>query len=394
MIFRKLFLCTFTIKWTTMKNRNTILTFILISLSLIIIPGCQTHTETKQKPMITIKKEPFGRVDGKQVDLYTIVSGQMTVKITNYGAIVTSILFPDRIGHIEDVVLGFDSLAGYMGENPYFGCIVGRYANRIAKARFELDGKEYSLYANNGENHLHGGLEGFNKKVWDAQEFRSGEEAGIDLTYTSPDGEEGYPGELKVLVRYTLSPHNELKIRYRAESTKPTPVNLTQHSYFNLKGAGEGDILDHELQIDAEQYLVVDENLIPTGELKAVPGTAFDFLVPKTIGQDIAAVKGGYDHNFILYNEGQYCLVAKLTEPICGREMEVYTDQPGLQFYSGNFLDGSLTGKNGKVYKKYYGLCLETQHFPDSPNHTEFPNTILDPGKVLETITVYKFLID
>lgn len=393
-IFRKLFLCTFTYKRTTMRNRNPILALALFAAGVFSIPGCQTHTETKQKPMITINKEPFGRVDGKQVDLYTIVSGQMTVKITNYGAIVTSILVPDRIGHIEDVVLGFDSLAGYTGEHPYFGCIAGRYANRIAKAKFELDGKEYSLFANNGENHLHGGLKGFDKKVWDAAEFRSREEAGIDLTYTSPDGEEGYPGEMKVLVRYTLSPHNELKIRYRAESTKPTPVNLTHHSYFNLKGAGKGDILDHELQIDAEQYLEVDDGLIPTGELKEVAGTPFDFREPKTIGEYIGSVKGGYDHNFILYNEGQFSLVAILSEPICGREMEVYTDQPGLQFYSGNFLDGSLTGKKGVVYKKYSGLCLETQHFPDSPNRPEFPNTILDPGKVLETITVYKFLND
>ncbi len=341
--------------------------------------------------MITIDKSIFGQADGKNVDLYTISGESMTVKITNFGGIVTSIIVPDRDGKMDDVVLGFDSLKEYISEHPYFGCIVGRYGNRIAEGKFDLEGHPYQLANNNGKNHLHGGIGGFDKKIWNAKEYRNGDEAGIELSYTSPDGEEGYPGELKVRVIYAVTPDNELKIRYFAETSKATPVNLTYHGYFNLIGAGNGDILDHELMIDADRYTVVNDQLIPTGELKDVSGTPFDFRKEKMVGKDMAMVDGGYDHNFVLNNNGKFAKIAVLKESSKGRQMEVYTDQPGVQFYGGNFLDGSLTGKDGKKYYMHYGLCLETQHFPDSPNQPGFPNTILRPGEVFQSSTVYKF---
>ena len=341
--------------------------------------------------MITINKSIFGQIDGKQVDLYTISGKNMTVRITNFGGIVTSIIVPDRDGKMDDVVLGFDSLKEYISEHPYFGCIVGRYGNRIAEGKFELEGHPYQLAANNGKNHLHGGIRGFDKKIWNAKEYRNGDEAGLELSYTSPDGEEGYPGELKVRVIYAVTPDNELKIRYFAETSKATPVNLTYHGYFNLNGAGNGDILDHELMIDADRYTVVNDQLIPTGELRDLSGTPFDFRKEKMVGKDMAMVDGGYDHNFVLNNNGKFAKIAVLKESSKGRQMEVYTDQPGVQFYGGNFLDGSLTGKDGKKYYMHYGLCLETQHFPDSPNQPGFPNTILRPGEVFQSSTVYKF---
>ncbi|MCU0370335.1 MAG: galactose mutarotase, partial [Bacteroidales bacterium] len=312
--------------------------------------------------MITIEKTFFGRIGGQDIHLYTISSGdKITVRLTNYGGIVTSILLPDRTGHFDDIVLGFDSLDSYVSEHPYFGCLVGRYANRIAGGTFGLDGQSFELAKNNGENHLHGGLSGFDKKVWQAKEFRQGDEAGIELTYMSPDGEEGYPGNLKVTVFYTITPDMELRIRYVAETDKPTPVNLTHHGYFNLKGAGNGDILDHELMINADRFTEVNEQLIPTGRLAEVTGTAMDFRRSKLIGQDMADIAGGYDHNFVLNTGGEMVKAAILTEASTGRWMEVYTTQPGLQFYGGNFLDGTITGKNGKRYLKHYGLCLETQ---------------------------------
>ncbi len=350
------------------------------------------HNATQTtKPMITISKTAFGRIDGNEIQLYTISSKNMTVRITNFGGIVTSIFVPDRTGRLDDVVLGFDSLQSYIGVHPYFGCIVGRYANRIAEGKFILDGKIYQLAKNIGENHLHGGISGFDKKIWQATEVREGDDAGIELTYTSPDGEEGYPGELKVRVIYMITPDMELKIKYFAETSKPTPVNLTQHSYFNLKGEGNGDILDHELMINADRYNVVNDQLLPTGELREVTGTPMDFRQPKKIGRDMAKVEGGYDHNFVLNSKGDLTRAAVLKESSTGRWMEVYTTQPGMQFYAGNFLDGTNTGKNGKVYKKHYGLCLETQHFPDSPNQPSFPNTILRPGETFTSETIYKF---
>jgi aldose 1-epimerase len=374
-------------------SNNLIVFSLVASLAASCGRPADKNSKTTQttKPMITIDKTVFGRIDGKDIFLFTVASANMTVKITNFGGIVTSIMVPDRIGKMEDVVLGFDSLKSYVGVHPYFGCIVGRCANRIAYGKFVLDGKTYQLAKNTGENHLHGGISGFDKKVWDATEYRQDEEVGVEMTYTSPDGEEGYPGELKVRVIYSLTPDMELKIRYFAETNKPTPINLTYHGYFNLKGAGNGDMLDHELMINADRYNVVNDQLLPTGELRDVTGTPMDFRQPKPIGQDMAQVDGGYDHNFVLNSTGDLIKVAVLRDASSGRWMEVFTNQPGMQFYGGNFLDGTLTGKNGRVYKKHYGLCLETQHFPDSPNQPSFPNTILRPGEKFTSETIYKF---
>lgn len=370
---------------------------LLFALTASLTVSCGRPSDNKSKaaqttkPMITIDTTVFGRIDGKDIYLYTLASAKMTVKITNFGGIVTSIVVPDRAGNMDDVVLGFDSLQDYVGIHPYFGCIVGRCANRIASGKFVLDGKTYQLAKNIGENHLHGGISGFDKKVWNATEFRQDDEAGIELTYTSPDGEEGYPGDLKVTVIYALNANRELIIRYFAETNKPTPINLTHHGYFNLKGAGNGDILEHELMINADRYNVVNDQLLPTGEFRDVTGTPMDFRQPKLIGRDMAKVDGGYDHNFVLNSTGDLIKVAVLSEASTGRWMEVYTNQPGMQFYGGNFLDGTLTGKNGRIYNKHYGLCLETQHFPDSPNQPTFPNTILRPGEEFASETIYKF---
>jgi aldose 1-epimerase len=375
-----------------------IVTGIILPVCLLIGCGAPVNKSNepvqKNDPMISITKSNFGKADGKDVFLFTMAANDgTTVRITNYGGIVTSLLVPDRNGNPGDIVLGFDSLQGYLDGHPYFGCIVGRVANRIAGAKFVLDGKTYQLAKNIGENHLHGGISGFDKKVWEAREVRLGDEAGVELTYISPDGEEGYPGEMKVRVIYLLTPDRELKIRYAATASKPTPVNLTQHGYFNLKGAGNGDILDHELMINADRYNVVNDQLLPTGELRSVDGTPMDFRQPKLIGRDMEQVDGGYDHNFALNvnKDGSMIKAAVLKEATTGRWMEVYTTQPGIQFYGGNFLDGTITGKNGMIYKKHYGLCLETQHFPDSPNQPGFPNTILRPGETFQSETIYKF---
>jgi aldose 1-epimerase len=291
-----------------------------------------------------------------------------------------------------DIVLGHDSLEGYLKSSPYFGCIVGRYGNRIAKGRFTLDGVEYKLAANNGPNHLHGGFKGFDKVVWAAQSVSEQGARGVKFNYLSPDGEEGYPGNLLVRVTYLLTDRNELSIRYEAETDKATPVNLTQHSYFNLAGQGEGDILGHELTLDAPSYTPVDEGLIPTGQIADVAGTPFDFTKPAVIGAWIAQVPGGYDHNYVLGSGGgKLAPAARVSEPRSGRVMEIATTEPGIQFYAGNFLDGTITGKSGKVYNKHYGFCLETQHFPDSPNRPGFPSTILRPGLKYHSLTVHTF---
>jgi len=380
-----------------MRKAGVMNIFLLCALAAFLAAGCARSEDNKNKPaqntkpMITIDKTVFGRIDGKDIYLYTLASANMSVRVTNFGGIVTSLIVPDREGKMDDVVLGFDSLRNYTGVHPYFGCIAGRYANRIAGGKFDLEGKTWQLAKNNGENHLHGGISGFDKKVWQSREIRQGDEAGIELTYISPDGEEGYPGELKVKVIYSLTPDMELKIRYYAQTDKPTPINLTHHGYFNLKGAGNGDMLEHELMINADRYTIVNEQLVPTGELREVTGTPMDFRQPKLIGRDMARVNGGYDHNFVLNTKGDLIKVAVLKEASTGRWMEVYTTQPGMQFYGGNFLDGTLTGKNGKVYYKHYGLCLETQHFPDSPNQPGFPNTILLPGETFQSETIYKF---
>jgi len=329
----------------------------------------------------------------------------MTMRVTNYGGIILSLEVPGRDG-TEDVVLGFDSLGGYLSDayaasNPYFGALIGRYGNRIDEAQFRLSGKTYTLDANNGPNHLHGGEPGFDERVWRAEPFETPDSVGVVLRYVSPDGEEGYPGRLESEVTYTLTGDNALVIDYRATTTEATPVNLTQHSYFNLDGAGDGTILDHELMIDAESFTPVDSTLIPTGEFRPVAGTPFDFREPTPIGARIngenrqLGIARGYDHNFVLARQDRDSLhlAARLYDPDSGREMEVLTTEPGLQFYSGNFLDGSLVGKSGAPYEKHAGLALETQHFPDSPNQPEFPSTILRPGEIYTSQTVYRFSV-
>lgn len=325
----------------------------------------------------------------------------MEVKLTNYGATVTAIKTVDRDGNTADIALGYGDVSGYMNavDKPYFGSVVGRYGNRIAKGRFTLDGEEYELATNNNENHLHGGVIGFDKVVWDAEVV--GRNA-VRFTYLAKDGEEGYPGNLSIAVTYTLTDDNELQIDYLASTDKATPVNLTNHTYFNLKGEGEGTILDHELMLNAKGFTPVDSGLIPTGEVAPVEGTPFDFTTAKSIGrdvglQDLQLEYGlGYDHNFVLDKEGMeglMTLAATVYEPTTGRFMEVFTEEPGIQFYCGNFLDGRLKGKSGKTYVHRGGFCLETQHYPDSPNQPNFPSTILRPGEDYETRTVYRFSV-
>ena len=342
-----------------------------------------------------VSKQAAGTADGKPIELYTLQDGKITVRILTYGGIVQSIETPDRNGKMADIVLGFDGLDGYVktGNKPYMGAIIGRYANRIAGGRFQLDGKTYHVPKNDGDNALHGGITGFNKKVWSARELKDG----IELTYISPNGEEGFPGTLTTTVRYTLN-GKELRIDYSANTDADTVLNLTNHSYFNLKGQGKGDILGHEMKINAHRYTPVDKNLIPTGELAPVAGTPFDFLtltpIGKLIGADNEQLKlaRGYDQNWVLGSEGKkLALAAEAYEPTTGRVLEVLTDQPGIQFYTGNFLDGSVTGKDGKVYNRRFAFCLETQHFPDSPNHPKFPTTELKPGQTFHSTTVYRF---
>lgn len=349
-----------------------------------------------------MKKQAFGTVQGNSVDLYTLTNADgIEVRATNFGGIIVSIRVPDKNGRVADVALGFDKLDGYLDNKPYFGALVGRYANRIAGARFTLDGVQYSLAANNGPNTLHGGNKGFNKVIWKAEPFENSKGVGLILTYLSKDGEEGYPGNLNVKVTYTLSDRDELSFDYEATTDKATPVNLTQHTYFNLAGEGQGDILGHELTLNADRFTPVDKTLIPSGELRSVKSTPFDFTKPTTIGARIndkdeqIELGRGYDHNFVIRRTGNGLeLAARAHEPQTGRVLEVYTTEPGVQFYSGNFLDGTITGKQGHVYKQHFGFALETQHFPDSPNHPDFPSTILRPGQVYRSQTVYKFLVE
>ena len=339
-----------------------------------------------------VDREKFGQTDeGVNVDLFTLTNADgLTVKITNYGGIVTSLLVPDKSGNLDDIVLGFDDLRSYLDGHPYFGAIVGRYANRIAGGMFELEGVAYSLATNDGKNHLHGGIKGFDKVVWDPEPFKGENEVGIKLSYLSKDMEEGYPGNLNVKVTYRLTNENQLMIDYLAETDKACPVNLTHHGYFNLTG-GKENILNHEMMISARSYVVIDENLIPTGEIRNLKGTEMDFTQPNTVGSKIDKLEGGFDHCYVIDKKpGQMSLIARVHET-SGRIMEVYSTEPGVQFYSGNFLDGSIIGKHGIVYEKYFGFCLETQHFPDSPNHKNFPTTILYPGESYTHSTVYKF---
>jgi aldose 1-epimerase len=345
-----------------------------------------------------VKHEPFGRLpDGTAIDIYTLTNAHgIEARIMTYGATLVSLRLPDRNGRFADAVLGFDDLAGYLGTHPYFGAIVGRYANRIAKGRFTLSGATYTLAQNNNGNSLHGGLRGFDKVVWKAEPVRQPGAAGVKLTYLSRDTEEGYPGNLAVTVVYALTDADELRISYEATTDKATPVNLTNHAYWNLAGQGQGDILGHELELEADALTAVDSsaNLIPTGRILSVTGTPFDFTSPHAIGERIARVEGGYDHNFVLRSGGgKMSLAARVYEPVSGRVLEISTDQPGIQLYSGNFLDGTVKGKGGVAYQKHSGLCLETQHFPDSPNHPNFPSTVLGPGKKYTTVTVHKFSV-
>ncbi|MCX6279483.1 MAG: galactose mutarotase [Bacteroidetes bacterium] len=343
-----------------------------------------------ENPMIT--KKHFGMADQKEVFLYTLDNKNgAQVSITNYGGIITSIMVPDKNDKMGDIVLGYDSLEQYIANNPYFGAIVGRYANRIAKGKFTLNGKVYQLAINNGKNSLHGGIKGFDKVVWDAQEHSDSLKTELVLTYLSKDGEEGYPGNLKVKVTYTLDIHNNLTMLIEAETDKPTPVNLCNHTYFNLSEA-DTNILGHHLTLYANNFTEVNGELIPTGASPSVSGTPMDFNNSQQIGSRIRKVKGGYDHNYVLKKDaGKLAMAAQLLDPRTGRQIEILTTQPGIQFYSGNFLDGTIKGKGGKIYGKHYGLCLETQRFPDSPNQPSFPNTILKPGEKYSETTIYRF---
>lgn len=341
----------------------------------------------------SIKKQQYGKIGDENIDIFTLEnSNGITAKITNYGGILVSLQTPDRDGVSEEVTLGFDSLEDYLRDHPYFGALVGRFANRIANGKFILDGTEYTLAKNNDENHLHGGLKGFDKVVWNAEPMQDADKVGLKLTYLSADCEEGYPGNLDCEVIYSLTEDDELIIEYKAATDKPTIVNLTNHTYFNLTGDYKRDILSHHLMLNADSYTPSDETLIPTGEIKLVKDSSMDFTTPAVIGSRIEQVPGGYDHNYVINSQpGEMRLTAKVYEPASGRCMDVYTDQPGVQFYTGNFLDGSLTGKNGVKFDKHFGLCLETQHFPDSPNKPEFPSVILRPGETYKHKTLHKF---
>jgi len=344
-----------------------------------------------------ISRTAFGKTgDDAAVDLYTLENSKgMLVRIMTYGATVTEIRVPDRDGRAGNVVLGFDNLAQYLAGCPYFGATVGRVANRIARGRFTLDGAEYQLATNNGPNHLHGGLKGFDKVLWTATPLAGAPEPLVRFAYRSPDGEENYPGNLSCTVTFTLTDDNGLRIEYSASTDKATPVNMTNHSYFNLGGPGTRTILGHMLMIEADRYTPIDETLIPTGELAPVKGTPMDFTRPAAIGSKFDKVQGGYDHNYVLNSGGSTVpvLAARVSEPRSGRVLEVLTTEPGLQFYSGNFLDGTLRG-NGGVYPRNYGFSLEAQHFPDSVNHPAFPSTTLRPGQVYRQVTVYRFSAD
>jgi aldose 1-epimerase len=364
-----------------------------VGLTLLVALALAEEKERKA----TVEKSDFGKKEGTPVELYVLTNGKgMKVKVTSYGGIVTELHAPDKSGKLADVVLGFDGLDDYVKDNPFFGCITGRYANRIAGGKFTLGGKEYTLEKNNGPNHLHGGLKGFDKVVWKAEPVR-GEEPAVRMRYLSKDGEEGYPGNLSVTVTYTLTEDNALRIDYRATTDKATPVNLTNHSYFNLAGHDAGDVLDHVMMIAADKYTPVDKDLIPTGKIDPVRGTPLDFTAPTPIGKRIDQLKsvpgGGYDHNYVLRDAEDKGprLAARVTEPKSGRVMEVLTTEPGVQLYTGNFLDGKVKGKGGAAYKKHAGFCLETQHFPDSVHHKNFPSVILEPGKTFTSTTIYRF---
>jgi len=358
--------------------------------------GADTRAGRNSTSERSVRKMDFGKTpEGTPVDMYVLSNGKITVKVITYGAAVTEIDVPDRDAKLADVVLGFDNLEGYLGGQPYFGAATGRVANRIAKGEFTLDGKQYKLAVNNPPNSLHGGLKGFDKVVWKAEDASGPIGPAVRLWYLSPDGEEGFPGNLAVSVTYTLLPVSELKIDYTATTDKATPVNLTNHSYFNLAGPASGTILGHEVMVDAEQYTPVDDTMIPTGEIKAVRGTPLDFTKPVTFGARIGEIKGepgGYDHNYVLGGDHKRpILAARVREPDSGRVLEMFTTEPGVQLYTANFLDGKLKGKGGVVYQKHQAFCLEAQHFPDAVHHANFPSIILRPGQTYTQTTIYRF---
>jgi aldose 1-epimerase len=349
---------------------------------------------------MSITRRPFGTLpDGRKVTLFTLRNARgIEMDIITYGGIVTRLMAPDRNGNPADIVLGFNTLERYLSDSPYFGALIGRYGNRIARGRFALEGTTYELAVNNGPNHLHGGLRGFDKVLWNAETVEKEDRAILRLSYLSPDGEEGYPGNLPVTVEHALTDDNEFVLDYTATTDKTTVVNLTHHSYFNLKGEGSGDILGHVVSLEADAFTPSDADLIPTGEIRSVGGTAMDFTLPQKIGERIGssyeqiAQTGGFDHNFVLVSkDGSPAPAARVEEPESGRVLEVLTTEPGIQFYTGNMLDGTLRGKSGAIYHKHTGLCLETQHFPDSPNQPTFPSTELKPGETYRQTTVYRF---
>jgi aldose 1-epimerase len=381
-----------------MTPRRFLLAYLIV---LLAAAGTLLFAQTKSAAHHSaVQQKELGTREGKSVNLYTLKNSHgVEVHAMNYGGIILSIRVPDRKGQLADIVLGHDTLEGYTPNPPYLGAIVGRYANRIANGTFTLDGKTYTLAKNDGPNTLHGGTtRTFDKVVWEAEPLKG--KNGVAFSYLSKDGEEGFPGNLKIKVTYTLTDGNALLIDYEATTDKATPLNVSQHSYFNLKGEGNGDILDHEIMINAERFTPVDKNLIPTGELRPVKGTPLDFTKSAKMGARIddsyeqIQLGHGYDHNFVLNSKPEQnglVLAARVQEPTTGRVLEVWTTQPGVQFYTGNFLDGTVTGKEGHVYKRRDGFCLETQHFPDSPNHPDFPSTILKPGETFHQKTVFKF---
>jgi len=377
----------------------------LSAVAALFLGACTVAPQTgAPAPTTGAVSTQFGTLpNGQSTQLFTLRNAHgIEIQLTNYGGIITSLKTPDRAGRFADIVLGYDNLAAYVANSPYFGAIVGRYANRIARGHFTLDGATYTLAVNNGPNSLHGGLRGFDKVIWNARPFQNQDGQGVALDYTSANGEEGYPGTLHATVTYTLTPDDRLIVDYAATTDKATPLNLSQHSYWNLAGNASRDILGHVLTINADGITPVDSTLIPTGEIMPVQGTPFDFRTPHAIGERVDQRQNtqirygnGYDHNWVLNRGGAAAdalvLAARVVEPSSGRTMEISTTQPGLQFYSGNFLDGSNIGKGGVVYHFRYGLALETQHFPDSPNHSNFPSTILHPGEQFHSRTVFKF---
>ncbi len=384
---------------TFSKNHSLLLLFSMAML-LLQCQGPQDANESMEtKATPTLTSQSYGKTpDGQEVAEFTLRNtAGMELKVITYGGIITSWTAPDKDGKYENIVLGYDNLEQYIASNPYFGAIIGRYGNRIAKGQFSLNGENFQLETNDGPNHLHGGVKGFDKVVWNGQGETNENAAILTLTYTSADGEGGYPGTMEIAVVYKLDNDNQLIVSYQATSDKTTIVNLTQHSYFNLSGDFSQTILDHELSIDADKFLPVDETLIPTGELTDVSGTPFDFRSPKAIGKEVEAedeqlVRGkGYDHCWALNNPGSFRKVATVVHPTSGRQLEIATDEPGIQFYGGNFLDGTLPMPGGGTYAYRTGFCLETQHYPDSPNQPDFPSVVLEPGQKYTSKTSFKF---